>query len=290
MSETESSGKDERRVQPKPKGGKERESYANFNLSEKVRLVDEYLKIPEKLRNLTIFARHHGVKRKTFNTWVDNRRAGKLVYSPEDIKRNRFRTGPYETVGKHLVEYINLRKRLLSQDKIGLDWAYLKMKALKIAEKVLSTEDFEKFRASDGFIHKCLKRNDLIGVTLHGEGNEMSSEQLDQELRPFRIKIGEIIDHHNIPLERIYNADAYSLFYMKLPNRIYCNPKSQGWAEMFTWLEVPPQQGQDCAVCVNDMFRRFAENPEQFLGSRDFWFDGVQLRIQQAKLLYDSCL
>ena len=62
------------------------------------------------------------------------------------------------------------------------------------------------------------------------------------------------------------------------------------WAEMFTWLEVPPQQGQDCAVCVNDMFWRFAENPEQFLGSRDFWFDGVQLRIQQAKLLYDSCL
>ena len=209
-------------MQPKPKGGKKRESYANFNLSEKVRLVDEYLKIPEKLRNLTTFARQHGVKRKTFNTWVDNRRA-----APEDIRRNRFRTGPYETVAKHLVEYINLRKRLLSQDKIGLDWAYLKMKALKIAEKVLSTEDFEKFRASDGFIHKCLKRNDLIGVTLHGEGNEMSSEQLDQELRPFRIKIGEIIDHHNIPLERIYNADAYGLFYMKLPNRIYCNPKER---------------------------------------------------------------
>ena len=73
---------------PKPKEKRERESYANFNLSEKVRLVDEYLKIPEKLRNLTTFARHHGVKRKTFNTWVDNRRAGKLVYAPEDIKRN----------------------------------------------------------------------------------------------------------------------------------------------------------------------------------------------------------
>ena len=56
----------------------------------------------------------------------------------------------------------------------------------KIAEKVLPSDLFHKLKESDGFIEKVLRRNNLIGVSLHDEGNEMSEEVADALMRPLR--------------------------------------------------------------------------------------------------------
>jgi len=39
---------------------------------------------------------------------------------------------------------------------------------------------------------------------------------------------------------------------------------------------------------VNEIARRIASNVDDFLQCRNFWLDGVRLRIQQAALIYKT--
>ena len=55
-----------------------------------------------------------------------------------------------------------------------------------------------------------------------------------------------------------------------------------------TVLPTPPQQGNDCGIAVNEIARRIASNVDDFLQCRNFWLDGVTLRIQQAALIYKT--
>ena len=55
-----------------------------------------------------------------------------------------------------------------------------------------------------------------------------------------------------------------------------------------TVLPTPPQQGNDCGIAVNEIARRIASNVDDFLQRRNFWLDGVTLRIQQAALIYKT--
>jgi len=110
---------------------------------------------------------------------------------------------------------------------MAAEWLVLKDRATKIAEKVLPPDLLHKFKASDGFIEKVLRRNNLIGVSLHGEGNDISDEEAEALMRPFRVELGELCEKHNIPIERIYGCDQFALYFQKLPNRIYCEPKER---------------------------------------------------------------
>ena len=45
-------------------------------------------------------------------------------------------------------------------------------------------------------------------------------------------------------------------------------PRKWAHTQYLTLLQVPPQQGYDCAICVNEMFRIIASNPDKFITSR----------------------
>ena len=78
------------------------------------------------------------------------------------------------------------RKKLDTNDGCDLSWLVLKDRATKIAEKVLPSDLFHKIQESDGFIEKVLPCNNLIGVSLPDEGNQMSEEVADALMRPLR--------------------------------------------------------------------------------------------------------
>ena len=104
----------------------------------------------------------------------------------------------FEIVKAHirLADYMQLRKKQYTNDDCGLSRLVLKDRATKIAEKVLPPDLLHGLKASDGFIEKV-----LIGVSLHGEGNEMSEEKADALMRPFRGPLGESCEKNNIPIE-----------------------------------------------------------------------------------------
>ena len=88
-------------------------------------------------------------------------------------------------------------KKLYTNYDGGLSRLVLKDRATKIAEKVLPPDLLHGLKASDGFIEKVLRYYNLIGVSLHGEGNEMSEEEADALMRPFRVELGELCEKYN---------------------------------------------------------------------------------------------
>ena len=106
----------------------------------------------------------------------------------------------FEIVKAHirLADYMQLRKKQYTNDDCGLSRLVLKDRATKIAEKVLPPNllVIHGLKASDGFIEKV-----LIGVSLQGEGNEMSEEEADALMTPFRVPLGDLCEKNNIPIE-----------------------------------------------------------------------------------------
>ncbi|MGH7954412.1 MAG: hypothetical protein ACREOZ_00470, partial [Gloeomargaritales cyanobacterium] len=130
----------------------------------------------------------------------------------------RDRSSIYEPIREKLIEYIELRARLYQHDKSGLSHCLLQEKAEKYAAQ-LGLGD--KFKASKGFISRALKRANKVSVALHGEAMEMNSEEKQKKLREFHQRLCDLIEKHDVGVNRIYNTDQTGLYYNKMPNRIY---------------------------------------------------------------------
>jgi hypothetical protein len=192
------------------------------SISQRRDLVKRFLSLPVSLQNKRKFTNDHDLPESTFKTWLK-------YFSEEDLNspdlnpaKIRNRAGKYDAVSEGLVKYIELRRKLFNTDGLGLSWALLKDRAIKIGEKCLDPNDFQNFKASDGYFEKVLKANDLIGVNLHGEANEIDEETAEDEMRKFRVDLKTLMEEHDIGPERVFNADQTGLFYLKLPNKMYC--------------------------------------------------------------------
>jgi len=68
-----------------------------------------------------------------------------------------------------------------------------------------------------------MKRNNFIGLNLHGEAAEVDEEQQLLAIDDFWRRVQEKIESLNIPQSWVYNTDQTGLFYQKLPNRLYAD-------------------------------------------------------------------
>ena len=55
-------------------------------------------------------------------------------------------------------------------------------------------------------------RNSFIHVNLHGEGNEVSDADAVVAMENFKRKLDELCSSHEVPIERIFNADQTGLY------------------------------------------------------------------------------
>ena len=61
----------------------------------------------------------------------------------------------------------------------------MRVKALKYARKL----NIKNFQASDGWIDKVLKRNNLVGITMHGEAEDMRDEKHRELMKEWDDKV-----------------------------------------------------------------------------------------------------
>ena len=201
----------------------------------KRRTVAEYLSLKTKT-NASLFARMKGIVTSTFLRWLQEFKAGTLPSdeqpSGDEIYRVRLRR--YEAVEKELVSYVNYRARAYQQDKLGLSWLILKDKAISIYNRLFPAPERDRsdpgFKASCSWISKTLQRYNLVGISLHGEANDIKVAEAAVAMQEFRQRLeklcldnGLIDDNGQYDYCRVYNADQTGLFYQKLPNRIYCD-------------------------------------------------------------------
>jgi hypothetical protein len=65
-------------------------------------------------------------------------------------------------------------------------------------------------------------------LRLHGEANEVSEQEAEENMDLFRKELHYLMSTWNVDPERVFNADQTGLFYQKLPNRVYCKKYMAG--------------------------------------------------------------
>ena len=111
----------------------------------------------------------------------------------------------------------------------------------------------------------------------------MSEEEADALMRPFRIELGELCEKHNIPIERIYGCDQFALYFQKLPNRIYCEPKERATKNRIIGMNCTSAGGLTMEVAIFGQAEQpqlqcwdLCDNhpPLPFIHQKNAWFDG----------------
>ena len=104
--------------------------------------------------------------------------------------------------------------------KSGISWKMMRLKCLHWGNQF----GFDKFNSLDGWICDEMKRNGLIQVHIHGEGNDLIHNQEQYIMNP-RLKCFHkgFLYEKNINPNCLYNAYQTRLYYHNLPNTLYIN-------------------------------------------------------------------
>jgi len=152
----------------------------------------------------------------TFGEMLKRHLAGTL----ESFGRKRNRKSPNPELEKKLLQNIELRSKSYETGHCGLSSLILEQR-LKTWAQNEPSEKYREFKASQGFIQRVLKNNNIVHVKLHGEANDITEEEANRLIAPFMKELADLITEFSVPPERIYNADQTGLFYNKLPNSLY---------------------------------------------------------------------
>ena len=109
----------------------------------------------------------------TFQKKLKAFKEGTLKVKAVNFKRKS--EGKFKEVEEKLIAHMKLRAKKFCKDELGLSWNFLLAKATGFAQ-TLGIEEGE-FKASAGWLDKCLKRNGMVGIKLHGEAMEMPEQE-----------------------------------------------------------------------------------------------------------------
>ena len=168
-----------------------RQAYTSHRLVDKLKHVRDFQN--SSGMSMDQYCRLHNLSKSTLSTWKKAVDTGKLHEKLQGLtEKMRDVSGEYEEVEKLLVAYINLRNERYEKDHCGMSWIFMHEKALQFAQRVLDKESLAKFKASDGWISRVLKRNDLVGVRLSGEAGEVNTEEAEKAMFTVRKQIYDI--------------------------------------------------------------------------------------------------
>lgn len=166
----------------------------------------------------------NNIPKSSMSRWIGLEKSGSWGSFGGDSKKRR--SGEFPEVEERLKEYVDFRNERMPTDHVGLSMETLQYKALDIYEdEHKEDKDFssQKFNASNGWIHRFLRRNRYGSKTLHGEGGDLTPAVVECESNRFRDDLRVVLDRDSISVDRVYNADQTGLYYRKLPCRTYCH-------------------------------------------------------------------
>jgi hypothetical protein len=105
--------------------------------------------------------------------------------------KKQTRESKFKAVEDKLVHYIiRLGQSLYQCDKCGFSWIIMQKKLVHWAA-LEEDEVYKNFEASPGFISWVLRDHNLIGVSFHGEANDMDDEERGTNHVTMKRKVSE---------------------------------------------------------------------------------------------------
>lgn len=95
--------------------------------------------------------------------------------------------------------------------KIGVSGSMIQVQATKIAAQMKKTD----FKATNGWLHRFLKRYNYTHVNLHGEAGDVDKAKVAEEIERIREQLKEF------DVEFIFNMDETGFFYRCFPRGTY---------------------------------------------------------------------
>jgi hypothetical protein len=230
--------------------------------------------------------------RQSFSRWINDIKSGKCKGIEEGYSQSQLRrkSRPFLEVEKKLVAYLNTRAQRYYQDKIGVSWEWLKKKCNEWAASL----QIEKWnQCTDGWLHNSLKRHGFEHTKLYGEASELTDEQVETLMAPWRVELAAKISDLGCSKSEIYNADQTGLLFQKLPNCTYLHKDkkkdakgTKGMADKsrITLMVCTAASGDRVPMAVVGKFKRPAcfslveKVPLAYTNQINAWFDqGVTL-------------
>ena len=88
----------------------------------------------------------------------------------------------FTVVETKLIDYVKLRAQTYRVDKYGLSRMMMKDSCVKWARD----GNITNFKISYGWINKTLQRYGMARINLHGEANNMTDEEVEAVIDPWR--------------------------------------------------------------------------------------------------------
>ena len=172
-------------------------------------------------KNVADYSRHHGVRKaaRRFKVSHSNvvRWKKQVVAKLKNPNKRRNKRGqgrklsyPKELEEKLVVWILEKREA----ECVPISTQVIRCKALSLIHSVNPT-----FKASDGWVRKFMKRNNLV-LRARTHISQSLPKDLEQKITAFRAEVASIFDSGDYPLDFICNMDETPVFLDLLPNKV----------------------------------------------------------------------
>lgn len=149
----------------------------------------------------------YNIPRQTFSDWIKKRAKIEEASQDPQVNKEKFRFKKPKEI--KLEKRLNTYFGVLTKASLPVSGEMLRNKAREIALDL----GIQDFGASNGWLHRFKDRFNIGQLSICGEANKVSQEQVDQWL----LENADLINSYGPELT--YNCDETGLFYNLLPNR-----------------------------------------------------------------------
>jgi hypothetical protein len=152
------------------------------------------------------------------------------------------------------VKYLNKRAALFKQDKLGLNYDVIQMKALDLAQEIAKQygmDHYKTFEASNKWIRNVITRNSFVNIKAHGEAGDIDEKEtaaamkifvengnaprlynsyshvIEDSFTTYLCTVQQVCTQYCISFEHIYNGDQMGLYYRRYPKRVLIHKKDR---------------------------------------------------------------
>ena len=172
-------------------------------------------------RMVAYYARQHGIRKAARHYGIHHRNVQRWVKNQVTLLKNKKKRSNKKGQGRKISYPQELEDKIMSwilekrEEKcVAVSTKLICLKALSLIK-----DTCPNFKASDGWVRKFMKRNDLV-LRVRTHISQNLPKDLEEKIKYFRTEVEKIRENSDYPLEYICNMDETPVFLDLVPNKV----------------------------------------------------------------------